>query len=102
MNTYDKMVAFAKKRFPKASADDHLLKIKEEVQEAIDNNKDISEFADILLALYAAAGKAGYKEAELKAAAEKKFKELRKRRWTCERVWDEENGWYNCYKHVKK
>lgn len=100
MNTFDKMVALAKKRFPEASSNDHLLKIKEEVQEAIDNNKDISEFADIQLALYAAAGKAGYKEGDLRTASEKKLKILRKRKWTCERVWDEQNGWYNCYKHV--
>jgi len=86
MNTFDKMVAFSKKKFPKADAASHLAKIHEEVDEAAASfystkQVDLNELADIQLALYAAAGKSGYKEGDLKTAAERKLKVLRKRKW---------------------
>jgi len=81
MNTFDKMVAFAKKRFVDATAEDHLEKLKIEADEASKDLTDISEFADCLLALYAAAGKAGHTEGQLNSAAEQKFKILKKRKW---------------------
>jgi hypothetical protein len=51
----------------------------------------LNELADIQLALYAAAGKSGYKEGDLKTAAERKLKVLRKRKWE----WKN-----NQYKHI--
>jgi uncharacterized protein with gpF-like domain len=98
MNTFDKMASFAKKKFPKANSVTHLAKIREEVDEAISSfirasgQVDLEELADIQLALYAAASKAGFKEGDLKSAAEKKLKVLRKRKWE----WKD-----NQYKHVK-
>lgn len=86
MNTFDKMGALAQKKFPKANAITHIAKIHEEANEAAESfyqtgQVDISELADIQLALYAAASKAGYKQGQLEAAAEKKLKALRKRKW---------------------
>lgn len=97
MNTFDKMASFAKKRFPKASAVHHIAKIHEEADEATASfyqkgQVDLSELADIQLALFAAASKAGYKQGDLEKATERKLKVLRKREWE----WKDDQ-----YKHVK-
>ena len=97
MNTFDKMGALAQKKFPKADAITHIVKIHEEANEAVASfyqtgQIDISELADIQLALYAATSKAGYKQGQLEAAAEKKLKVLRKRKWK----WKD-----NQYKHIE-
>lgn len=88
MSTFEKMTGLASKVFTKADSSTHLIKIKEEVDEALESY-EIEEFADILLALYAAVGKAGYSENQLKSAAEKKLKTLKKRKW------DFQNGQYH-------
>lgn len=78
---FDQMGIFAKERFPNAGSIEHLLKLKQEADEAIKSPKDITEYADCLLALFGAAHKAGFTFKQLLFASNQKFKVVKQRKW---------------------
>jgi len=57
---YEYIGKLAYKLFPNAGAIEHLLKLKQEVNEAINDPKDIEEYVDCTFAIIAAANKAGF------------------------------------------
>ena len=75
------MGKFAIEKFPDAGSIEHLKKLKHEADEAIADPQDIVEYADILLALFGAAYKAGFTYEQLLEAGEDKFKIVQKRKW---------------------
>jgi len=79
---FNEMGEFSIKRFPEAEAKHHLIKLKHEADEAIDNLTDIEEFADCLLALYAAIYKSGFIYEDIVMSAKDKLEALKKRNWT--------------------
>jgi len=91
---YYKMGEFSVDVMPDATPIEHLLKLKHEAQEAIDEPGDIVEYADCLLALYAAAYKSGFTYEELRKAGEEKIEVLKTRKWR--RIED------GTYQHIKK
>lgn len=78
---YERMGSFAAKTFSEASAVDHLEKLKQEAQEAKENPKDITEYADCLLCLFGAANKAGFTYNELLEATRDKLFIVENRQW---------------------
>lgn len=75
------MGEFSLKTFSGASSQDHMRKLKIEADESIENPLDIEEYADCLLALYAAVYKQGFNHEDLTRAAVLKFEKLRLRKW---------------------
>lgn len=57
---YEFIGMLSHKLFPKAGAVEHLLKLKQEANEAINDPKDLEEYADCAFALIAALNKAGF------------------------------------------
>lgn len=90
---FNSMGHFATETFPDAGPREHLLKLKEEADEAIAEPHKVDEYADCLLALFGAAFKAGIDNKELLSAATRKFEIVRGRTW--ERMPD------GTYQHVK-
>ena len=80
-DTYDKMGIFSKKIFNKSDSVGHILKLKEEADEVINEPTDIIEYADCFLCLFAAAYKAGFSYEDITKACEDKFKILKDRKW---------------------
>ena len=78
---FDAMGKFAVEKFPDAGSIEHLKKLKHEADEAIAEPKNLVEYADILLALFGAAYKAGFTYEQLLEASEGKFKIVQKRNW---------------------
>lgn len=78
---YSDIYEFSIKVFPDAKSNDHLLKLKNEADEAIENNKDIYEFADCFIALIAASSKSGFNCDELIMATFEKLEICKSRSW---------------------
>lgn len=69
------------KTFPGSEPITHLLKLREEVNEAIASPETISEYADCLIALFSASNKAGIMYTELLMKTCMKLEENKKRHW---------------------
>jgi len=78
---YNGMYEFSIDVFHDSSGVDHLKKLKIEADEAIDQPDDIIEYADCLLALFAASSKAGFTFEELLQASEEKLEVVKTRKW---------------------
>ena len=78
---FSKMGKFVDTTFPEATAVEHLRKLKQESQEAIEAPRDITEYADCSLALDGATHKAGFTYEDLQEAKKQKLEILKNRRW---------------------
>jgi hypothetical protein len=78
---YDEMGIFSVETFIGSDSVGHLLKLKEETDEAIESPTDIEEYSDCLLCLFAACSKAGFTFEEVIDSSFDKLKELRLRTW---------------------
>lgn len=78
---FDEITNFSKDKFPNASAQDHLKKLRQEAKEAIESPNDLYEYADCLIALIAAASRAGYSYDKLEWAAFEKLEVNKNRKW---------------------
>ena len=78
---FDAMGKFAVEKFPDAGSIEHLKKLKHEADEAIAEPQNLVEYADILLALFGAAYKAGFTYEQLLEASVGKFEIVQKRTW---------------------
>ena len=78
---FDAMGKFAVEKFPDAGSIEHLKKLKHEADEAIAEPQNLVEYADILLALFGAAYKAGFTYEQLLKASDGKFKVVKSRKW---------------------
>jgi len=79
---YEKMGKFAVDVFYDSTSIGHLKKMKDEADEAIENPDDIFEYADCMLALFAAAYKSGFSFEDISNATKEKFEILKTRKWT--------------------
>ena len=95
MNLFKQIGKLSEKIFPNADAVSHLNKVIEEAKEAIACPIDVYEYADIYIALLAAAHKAGIKPRQFKKFVKNKIKINKKREWT----WDEKT---KTYQHKEK
>jgi predicted house-cleaning noncanonical NTP pyrophosphatase (MazG superfamily) len=91
---YELMGKFSIETFPKADSVDHLKKLQSETLEAIEDPKDVYEYADCLLCIFGAAYKAGFSYEELKLASETKLYVNKNRKW--EKLED------GTYQHINK
>lgn len=66
---------------PDAPPESHLLKLKHEAEEAIQEPNNISEYADCFLCIFAAAYKSGFSFSELENACRDKIEILKDRKW---------------------
>lgn len=89
---FKRMGLMAKKAFPDATEVEHLLKLKDEVEEVIAAPKDLTEYADCILCLFGAASKAGFEYYQLEEAVRNKLFICENRKWN-----KKENG---TYQHV--
>jgi hypothetical protein len=94
METFLNMGKFSVEVMPDATSIGHLRKLKKEADEAIEDPKDIFEYADCLLALFAAAYKSGFSFEDLAIASEQKLEILKTRKWK-----KTDDG---LYQHIKK
>lgn len=78
---FDAMGSFAVKTFPDAGSIEHLKKLKHEADEAIAEPQNVEEYADMLLALFGAAEKAGITHKQLIEASEGKLEVVKTRTW---------------------
>lgn len=78
---YSEMGGFAKTTFPDAGPVQHLLKLKNEADEAIAAPHDSIEYADCLLCLFGAAHKAGLTYERLLSVARAKLAVAKERKW---------------------
>lgn len=78
---YSEMGEFAKLAFPDAGAIQHLIKLKNEADEAIAAPHDSIEYADCLLCLFGAAYKAGFTYERLLSIAKAKLDVAKERKW---------------------
>lgn len=78
---FDAMGSFAVKTFPDAGSIEHLKKLKHEADEAIAEPQSVEEYADMLLALFGAAEKAGITHKQLIEASEGKLEVVKTRTW---------------------
>jgi len=78
---YTLMGKFAKETFPDAGPVEHLRKLVQEAEEAIDDPANIEEYADCLLTIFGAAAKANFFYKELLQAAQEKLGKVQKRKW---------------------
>jgi hypothetical protein len=78
---FNSLSDFVFKTFPDASSNDHLKKLKIEADEAMQDNRDSSEYADCLMAVYGAAAKAGFSFDELIRAGFEKLNINKTRKW---------------------
>ncbi len=91
---YNEIGEWSKEVLPKADSINHLEKLKHEAQEAIEEPKDVYEYADCYIALTGAAYKAGIDFTEMIKALEKKLEIIKVREW--ELLPD------GTYQHIKK
>lgn len=75
------MGKFAKETFPDAGPVEHLRKLVQEAEEAIDEPTDIEEYADCLLTIFGAASKAGFSYSQLLCEANAKLGKVQTRKW---------------------
>lgn len=80
-NLFNEISSFAKDVFPNATNIEHLTKLKNEAQEAIETPEDIEEYADCLIALFGACQKSKFSFEQLYDAASKKMIINRSRTW---------------------
>lgn len=73
---------WSKNAFPDANSITHIVKLKHEAQEVIESPYDIKEYADCIIALFAAAYKADIAFFELVGAVESKLEVNKNRKWT--------------------
>lgn len=73
---------WSKNAFPDANSIAHIVKLKHEAQEVIEAPYDIKEYADCIIALFAAAYKADIAFFELVGAVESKLEVNKNRKWT--------------------
>ena len=78
---YDLIGKWVHDQFPKAGAKEHLLKMRQEADEAIERPKDIIELADCLICLLGAANKNGFCLEELIEATHDKLFINKQRTW---------------------
>jgi len=78
---YKRIAKLVDKVFPHAGAVEHLLKLKEETEEAIAEPDDVSEYADCFIALVGAAHKAGISFELFTLAIERKMEINESREW---------------------
>jgi hypothetical protein len=78
---FNQMGEFALKTFPDATSTEHLLKLEQEVAEAIAEPQNLKEYVDCLLALYAAIHKAGFTYSKLTFAGFEKLEIVKARKW---------------------
>lgn len=81
LTLFNAYTEFVWKAFPDASCNDHLKKLKIEADEAMQDNRDITEFADCLGAIYGAVSKAGFLYPELIKAGFEKLEINKVRKW---------------------
>lgn len=81
VSVFNGILEFTKTTFPDAGPVEHLKKLVQEAWEASKAPGDITEYADCLLCLFAAAGKAGITHDQLIKAAAKKLEECKGRKW---------------------
>lgn len=93
IDLFYRVAQISEEKFPDATAVHSLLKLKQEADEAIEHPKDISEYADCLIALLSAVWKAGKPFSDLLEAAKRKADILELREW--ERQPD------GTYQHIK-
>lgn len=67
--------------FPDATSSDHLRKLKQETDEAINDPKDVSEYSDCLIALFAAVNRSGFTYDDLVNSTYCKLKINEQRKW---------------------
>lgn len=91
---YNEFGQWTKATFPNAGSVKHLIKLKEEVNEAIEAPNDIMEYADCMGGLFGAAYKAGFTFDDLFDAWNKKFQINKTRKWQVNK-----NGTYS---HIKQ
>ena len=77
---FEQIREFVNKTFPEAGSKQHLLKAKQEIKEAIESN-DITEYADVIIAMFAAATKSDYSFLDLEQAIKRKMIVNKKRKW---------------------
>jgi hypothetical protein len=90
---YESLGDLSLRVFSQAGPIDHLRKLKEEADEAIEDTSDIMEYVDCLLALYAAAYKAGFTYEDMVKSSNDKMEILKQRKWMIR-----EDG---IYQHIK-
>ena len=78
---YNGMYEFSIDKLHESNEIGHLEKLKVEADEAIEHPDDIFEYADCLLALFAASSKAGFTFEELLNASQEKLEIVKKRKW---------------------
>lgn len=78
---FEKVGQWSVVAFPDAGPIEHLKKLQTEAQEAIEQPSDITEYADCVMALFAAVYKAGYTFDQLFTATEEKFVINQDRKW---------------------
>lgn len=81
VETFLNMGEFSTRVMPDATPVGHLMKMKKEADEAIADTTDIMEYADCLLALFAAVYKSGFSFEELEKASSVKVEILKNRKW---------------------
>jgi len=91
-DVYNEMGEFSFAVFKDATAINHLEKVKMEIDETISEPDDVFEYADCMLALFAAAYKSGFTYEDIENAGREKLEILKGRTWT------NHNG---IYQHVK-
>jgi len=72
---------WSEKTFPDAVSTDHLRKLKQEVDEAINDPNDILEYSDCLIALLASVNRSGFTFDDLIKATHRKLKINKGRKW---------------------
>ena len=80
-SVYDKAGNWAVECLPDSEPVHHVLKLKQEADEVINDPADIIEYADCMIALMSAAYKSGFEPHELATAIHNKLLILRKRTW---------------------
>jgi hypothetical protein len=80
-DVFIRMDEFARKTFPKATAEHHILKLKQEVDEVLQDPTNPIEYADCLLALFGAAAKAGFTFDDLIKHSIEKLNVVKSREW---------------------
>jgi len=90
---FNEMGQFSIEVFSEAKSIHHIMKLKHEADEVLENPNDINEYVDCLLALYAAMYKSGFIYEDILSSARDKFEVLKSRDWV---VTD------GIYQHIRK
>jgi len=90
---YEKIGNISKELYPKSSSIDHMVKLKEEINEVIENPTDIVEYVDCFICLISAANESGISLSDIVEKINEKLEINKKRKWKLM-----EDG---TYKHIK-